>query len=159
MNGLEAAGFVHLYGLSSVLSALKAEHRDLTTSHEKSESRTDDDEAETSEESSSPPPPQSQFRPYLFVQEKTSSQRKGSKAEQEKQVLELAEKHGIPVAHVDKGVLNTLSGNRPHQVSLCKYWMFSKMYDECALIWLLFCFALMELLLIGYGLAMRKVAL
>lgn len=29
--------------------------------------------------------------------------------------LELAEERGIPVATVDKGVLNTLSGDRPHQ--------------------------------------------
>lgn len=120
MNALEAAGFVHLYGLSSILNALKAEQRDLTTSHEKSESLFFDEEQETPE-LSSPPPPQAQFRPYLFVQEKASSQRRGSKAVQEEQVLELAEKHGIPVARVDKGILNTLSGNRPHQVSATVY--------------------------------------
>jgi hypothetical protein len=117
MNGLEGAGFVHLYGLSSILNALKENRRDVTTSQEKSESW-DDEEGETGE-SKSPPPPQAQFRPYLFMQERTySSQRRGSKAEQEKKVLELAKDLDVPIAHVDKGILNTLSGNRPHQVSI-----------------------------------------
>ena len=35
------------------------------------------------------------------------------------QVEELAKENNVPVAYVDKGVLNTLCGNRPHQVS---YW-------------------------------------
>ncbi|CAJ1949703.1 unnamed protein product [Cylindrotheca closterium] len=115
MNGLETAGFVHLYGLSSVLNALKAERRDLTTSQEKSELWTGEEEEDVEIENRTPPPPQAQFRPYLFVQDKEFTQRRGSKAEQEKQALELAEVHGIPVARVDKGILNTLSGNRPHQ--------------------------------------------
>ena len=116
MNALEGAGFVHLYGLSSVLNALKAGRRDLTTSHEKSDLWADEDE-DTEEENRTPPPPQAQFRPYLFVQDKEFTQRRGSKADQEKQALELAEEYGIPIARVDKGILNTLSGNRPHQVS------------------------------------------
>ena len=32
-------------------------------------------------------------------------------------VLTLAEERGVSVTEVDKGILNTLSGNRPHQVS------------------------------------------
>ena len=118
MNSLEGAGFVHLYGLSSILNALKANRRDVTSSMEKSEMwEIDDDDDTNTNESSTPPPPQAQFRPYLFVQERAStSQRRGSKAMSEQQVLELAEEKGVPVAHVDKGILNTLSGNRPHQV-------------------------------------------
>ena len=118
MNALEGAGFVHLYGLSSVLNALKAGRRDLTTSHEKSELRADEEEEGAEEENATPPPPQAQFRPYLFIQDKEFTQRKGSKADQEKQALELAEEYGIPIARVDKGILNALSGNRPHQVCI-----------------------------------------
>eukprot|EP00980_Cylindrotheca_fusiformis_P025153 scaffold13207_cov143-Cylindrotheca_fusiformis.AAC.6 len=117
MNGLEASGFVHLYGLASILSALQSERRDLITSEEKSEllSFDDDEYGASSSSSSPPPPPQAQFRPYLFLQDKTTSQRKGSKAEQEQKIIELAEQRGVPIAHVDKGILNTLCGNRPHQ--------------------------------------------
>lgn len=119
MNSLEGAGFVHLYGLSSIVNALKANRRDVTTSHEKSDmwgaSNVDDDE-DLPTKSTSPPPPQAQFRPYLFVQERANtSQRRGAKAAAEQEILELAQDHDIPIAHVDKGILNTLSGNRPHQ--------------------------------------------
>ena len=120
MNALEGAGFVHLYGLSSILNALKSERRDLTTVQEKSAMVFDNDDEETiaeEEESREPPKPQAQFRPYLFVQErKTFTGRRGQKADDAEQVLQLAEEHNVPIAEVDKGILNTLSGNRPHQV-------------------------------------------
>ena len=35
MNDHEGAGFVHLYGLSSILNALQADERDFTTVHKK----------------------------------------------------------------------------------------------------------------------------
>jgi hypothetical protein len=119
MNDLESAGFVHLYGLSSILNALKADRRDLTTVHEKSAWM--DEEEESNVTDREPPKPQAQFRPYLFVQEKkTETSRRESKAAAAEQVLELAEQRNVPVVEVDKGILNTLSGNRPHQVSMEK---------------------------------------
>lgn len=110
MNALEGAGFVHLYGLSSVLNALHADRRDLTTVQE----RTIEDENRVAEI----PLPQAQFRPYLFVQERKSSTRRGQKATDAERVLALAEERNVPIAEVDKGILNTLSGNRPHQVCI-----------------------------------------
>jgi 21S rRNA (GM2251-2'-O)-methyltransferase len=131
MNALEGAGFVHLYGLSSVLNALSEGRRDLTTSLEKTEALNDSrfdelDDADSWDEDfssrSSPQKekevkPEAQFRPYLFVQERRSSgsERRGSKASAAQEVMKLAEEKGVPIAYVDKGILNVLSGNRPHQ--------------------------------------------
>jgi len=140
MNSLEGAGFVHLYGLSSVLNALTTGRRDMETSMEKSDdfsSEFDDDQQQQQDDygddngdddfsaprrRSSPPKeevkPQAQFRPYLFVQERSSSSgsdRRGSKASAAQEVLKLAEERDVPIAYVDKGILNVLSGNRPHQ--------------------------------------------
>ena len=138
MNALEGAGFVHLYGLSSVLNALSTGRRDLTTSMEKTEevdsSRFDGliDEGSWGDEGNDDSDnfggsrrssrketvkPQAQFRPYLFVLDRKSSgsDRRGSKASAAQEVLTLAEEKGVPIAHVDKGILNVLSGNRPHQ--------------------------------------------
>ena len=137
MNALEGAGFVHLYGLSSVLNALATGRRDLTTSMEKTDPEAvdtsrfdglggwdnddndDDDDFGTSRRSLRQEivKPQAQFRPYLFVLERRSSgsDRRGSKASAAQEVLKLAEERGVPIAHVDKGILNVLSGNRPHQ--------------------------------------------
>jgi hypothetical protein len=123
MNDLEAAGFVHLYGLSSILNALQANRRDLTTVQERSAWREEDGEEEDEVNNSrivdrEPPKPQAQFRPYLFVQEKkTETSRRDSKAAAANQLMELAQERNVPVVEVDKGILNTLSGNRPHQVS------------------------------------------
>ena len=136
MNALEGAGFVHLYGISSVLNALATGRRDLETSMEKSDDDTsrfddlnepsgwkddddfDDDFGEARRSSRKEPvKPQAQFRPYLFVQERRSSgsDRRGSKASAAQEVLKVAEERGVPIAYVDKGILNVLSGNRPHQ--------------------------------------------
>ena len=138
MNALEGAGFVHLYGLSSVLNALAAGRRDMETSMEKSDGgdssrfddfdklggwddENDDDDDDFGAHSRSARKedvkPQAQFRPYLFVQERRSSgsDRRGSKVSAAKEVMKLAEERGVPVAEVDKGILNVLSGNRPHQ--------------------------------------------
>jgi 21S rRNA (GM2251-2'-O)-methyltransferase len=60
--------------------------------------------------------PEAQFRSYLFVQDRSGGgSRKGSKATAAQEVMELAESLNVPIAYVDKGILNTLSGNRPHQ--------------------------------------------
>ena len=64
--------------------------------------------------------PEAQLKPHLFVQEGTLSAsrrsfRTASKAEASSEIVSLAERRGLPVAEVDKGVLNTLCSNRPHQ--------------------------------------------
>jgi 21S rRNA (GM2251-2'-O)-methyltransferase len=41
--------------------------------------------------------------------------RKASKKAMEEEIVERARQLGVPVRHMDKGMLNTLSGNRPHQ--------------------------------------------
>jgi len=137
MNALEVAGFVHLYGISSVLNALVTGRRDMETSMEKSDEISSsrfkefdkqddweiDDDDDFGASRSSPPSrkenvkAQAQFKPYLFVQERSSSgsDRRGSKASAAQEVLKLAEERGVPIAQVDKGILNVLSGNRPHQ--------------------------------------------
>ncbi|KAL3918471.1 MAG: hypothetical protein SGILL_004220 [Bacillariaceae sp.] len=147
MNSLEGAGFVHLYGLSSVLNALATNRRDLTMNLEKAGGDgtvndprfqkindsfdpdfddVDDDDGDVDNDFTAgntaaiaDVKPQAQFRSYLFVQERSGGGggggRKGSKASAAQQVLELAESHGVPIAYVDKGILNALSGNRPHQ--------------------------------------------
>jgi hypothetical protein len=136
MNALEGAGFVHLYGLSSVLNALSTGRRDLETSMEKTDfdssrfdaldegggswddDKYDDDfSAPSRSKARDAVKPQAQFRPYLFVQERKSggSDRRTSKVSAAQEVLRLAEEQNVPIAHVDKGILNVLSGNRPHQ--------------------------------------------
>ena len=121
MNALEGAGFVHLYGLSSVLNALAANIREFTAIEDQlMDFATDDDGEEIPDEDLPERKPEAQFRPWLFVQDKESARgggggRRGSKAAAAEQVLALAEERGVPTAQVDKGVLNTLSGNRPHQ--------------------------------------------
>ena len=58
---------------------------------------------------------EAQFSPWLFVQDQRRSKvssRSSDKRVQADQILDLAESKGIPVAYVDKGVLNTLSGAR-----------------------------------------------
>jgi 21S rRNA (GM2251-2'-O)-methyltransferase len=131
MSNLENAGFVHLYGLSSVLNALATSRRDLETNQENSDSDFEDlddehngsndyfGDAPNNRRSSQPKvdvKPQAQFRPYLFVQERSGgSDRRGSKATAAQEVLKLAEERNVPIAYVDKGILNVLSGNRPHQ--------------------------------------------
>lgn len=176
MNALEGAGFVHLYGLSSILNALSTDRRDLSINVEKTDSEgggmvvddprfqndnksddsfdpdfddvdvDDDDEegfgqgarmpAANNNENDNTVKPQAQFRSYLFVQERkqhpssrgdTGSGRKGNKATAAQQVLDLANARGVPVAHVDKGILNALSGNRPHQGYVLRC---GKMYFE-----------------------------
>jgi hypothetical protein len=149
MNALSGAGFDHLYGLSSVLNALQANRRDFSPPEQDlifdgSEIRIinkDDDEDGDDEDNNNkqeerfgtttggnPPErkPEAQFKPWLFVQERGEAQggRSTAKASSADQVTALAEELGLPVAEVDKGVLNTLCGNRPHQVrqhSFLKY--------------------------------------
>lgn len=135
MNALEGAGFVHLYGISSVLNALTANRRDFVTSLERSDGGQDDDFVGAKDDyddddddddsrdtqgsdrdSKAPGKPQTQFRPYLFLQERSlDGGRRGSKASASEEILQLAKDRQVPIEYVDKGILNTLSGNRPHQ--------------------------------------------
>jgi 21S rRNA (GM2251-2'-O)-methyltransferase len=122
MNALEGAGFVHLYGLSPVLNALHSNRRDLTNSRGLPGARLsngDDedlvDEWQRNDDGGNDRKPEAQFRPWVFLQEKSRSGRDSEKAAQERAILKLAAERDVPVATVDKGVLNTLSGNRPHQ--------------------------------------------
>ena len=116
MKALEGAGFVHLYGLSSVLNALKADRRDFTRPEsfiDVEQLEGDDLEHELAQRERKP---EAQFSPWLFVQDRnTRGGRSADKAMAAEQVEQLAEERNVPIARVDKGVLNTLSGNRPHQ--------------------------------------------
>jgi len=61
--------------------------------------------------------PEAQFSPWLFVHERKShGNHRAEKVVVAEQVEHLAEERGVPIARVDKGVLNALSGNQPHQV-------------------------------------------
>lgn len=124
MRALESAGFVHLYGLAPVRNALAADRRDFSRAEDRIDLDELDEESRQHELKQRERKPEAQFGPWLFVQEpKGGRQQRGGgsggrstdKSIQAEQVLLLAEERGIPVAEVDKGVLNTLSGNRPHQ--------------------------------------------
>lgn len=111
LKALDGAGYDHLYGLAPVRNALEAQRREFVPL----ENRLFADEADHVAEDPTRRP-EAQFRPYLFVQERQQrGGRAGDKALQATQVERLAEERGVPIAYVDKGVLNTLSGNRPHQ--------------------------------------------
>ena len=125
MKGLEAAGFVHLYGLAPVLSALKADRRDFEPQQDRQAELDmvgfdDDDDDDDTSGLYEPKKPEAQFTPYLFLQDRSGggSGRSGEKMATAAQVKELAEQLGIPIAYSDKGTLNALSGNRPHQVCI-----------------------------------------
>jgi 21S rRNA (GM2251-2'-O)-methyltransferase len=117
MKALEGAGFCHLYGLASVLNALEANRRDFSKMEDIIDMDLLQGEDYEHEMKQRERKPEAQFAPWLFVQERSGPQRGRSaeKASQAERLLELAEERGIQVATVDKGVLNTLSGNRPHQ--------------------------------------------
>jgi len=107
MRALQKAGYEHLYGIAPVLNALKVEKRDMEA---------EENTAETGRK------PEAQFTPYLFVQdniqESKGGSKSGDKARAVKEILTLVEQADVPVAYADKGVLNALSNNRPHQVSI-----------------------------------------
>lgn len=103
LKAIEQAGFDHLYGLSPILNALQAGRRDFTTSM----TDVDDDDVK----------PEAQKRPWLLVQQSTGeeSSRSPEKSAMASRILDFAESYNLPIHYVDKGVLNTLSNNRPHQ--------------------------------------------
>lgn len=124
MKGLEAEGFVHLYGLAPILSALKSQRRDFSPRQSEEElvkarfGDDDEDDFGAEEEESQAKKPEAQFTPWLFIQDRSGgggSGRSGDKMAAAAEVKALAEELGIPVHYSDKGSLNALSGNRPHQ--------------------------------------------
>jgi 21S rRNA (GM2251-2'-O)-methyltransferase len=119
MKALEGAGFVHLYGLASCVNALQADRRDFTRPEDLIDISTLEGEDLEHELQQRDRKPEAQFTPWLFVQTqdsyKDNSRRSKEKALAAEQVEAMAKERGIPMAQVDKGVLNTLSGNRPHQ--------------------------------------------
>ena len=126
LRALEGAGYVHLYGLAPILNALDAGKRDFSTPEESNDFNDWDDEDDESFETAGAIKPEAKPAPYLFVQSSKSSTggKIGSKALAASQVEKLASDLGIPIATVDKGVLNTLCQNRPHQVSISNIKLF-----------------------------------
>lgn len=139
MRALEMAGFVHLYGISPVLNALAANRRfdmlirDDDVVNERLKELTNGEEEQTTHTNSIVErKPEAQFAPWLFIQEQqgskttgsSSTKRNASKVKATQEIVALAKKRGIPIAYVDKGVLNSLvsgfgssttSSPRPHQ--------------------------------------------
>jgi len=95
LRDIENAGFEHLYGVSPVLNALRMNRRDFTFSDDSL-----DDE----------------LKPRLFIQEYvTKSGRNDSKAKLCEEIEYYAGNNGLSIEKKDKGALNSLVGNRPHQ--------------------------------------------
>ncbi|GKZ00763.1 hypothetical protein MPSEU_001028100 [Mayamaea pseudoterrestris] len=121
LAALAKAGFVHLYGLAPVLNALQANKRDFTRPEDLIDLGELSGEALEHELAQRARKPEAQYSPWLFVQDNSrsisssTSSRSGVKSLQADRILALAAERNIPVATVDKGVLNTLSGERPHQ--------------------------------------------
>ena len=121
LRALESAGFVHLYGLAPVINALKANRRDLSSVESIIDLELLEGEDLEHEMKQRERKPEAQFTPWLFIQENmkygsnSRGGKTGDKAVAAQEVEELAKQMGVPIAHVDKGVLNTLCSNRPHQ--------------------------------------------
>ena len=118
LKALDRAGYVHLFGLAPVLNALAANKRDMEEPTLSGLSIGDEeDSGEGGIDSKDAFKPEAQGKPWLFVQEEAQgrSSRSQTKAQAASEIEELANARGVPIAHVDKGVLNVLSGNRPHQ--------------------------------------------
>ena len=121
IRALEGAGFVHLYGLAPILNALSANRRDFTNPESTIDLDDLDGEERDHEMMQRERKPEAKFSPCLLVQENISGGRYNSgksavKAASAKEVEDLANELKIPISYVDKGVLNTLCGSRPHQV-------------------------------------------
>jgi len=116
-KALSKAGFVHLYGLAPVLNALSANRRDLTNPAATIDVRLLDEEDKKHEIAQRERKPEAQFAPYLFIQTGGGGGGKKllDKASAAQKLETLAKERNVPVAHVDKGVLNSLVDSRPHQ--------------------------------------------
>lgn len=132
LKALEKAGFVHLYGLAPVINALTMKKRDLVSSDSYVDLELLEGQDLQHEMRQRERKPEAQYTPWLFIQENMkfgSGGKTGDKAVMAKQVEMLAKESNVPVAYVDKGVLNTLCGSRPHQVSGKKRKSFAKQQD------------------------------
>ena len=140
---LENAGYEHLYGIAPVLNSLKANERNFANPDDDEKEDLNDlldlqerlatvdgidddfsqalaDEFEDNKEDKRVIKPEAKLAPYLFIQEGTldntkRSFRSDAKVQASSEIVALAREHGVPIAEVDKGVLNTLCGSRPHQ--------------------------------------------
>ena len=109
IRSLEDAGLEHLYGLTPVLNALRSKRRNLKP-HDDLTNMTWEEEEQRGVKL------EAQSRPMLFIQEKKQGSHKtGDKAKFAQEIEMLAHEMMLPIAKVDKGVLNALSSNRPHQ--------------------------------------------
>ena len=138
LKKIENAGYEHLYGIAPVLNALKANIRDFTDPEDEEVVEKEDilelqrrlsdidgadwedDDIFTDDEEEKEIKPEAKLAPCLFVQDGTldntkRSFRSTSKNEASSEIISLAQQVRLNVAEVDKGVLNTLCGNRPHQ--------------------------------------------
>jgi 21S rRNA (GM2251-2'-O)-methyltransferase len=140
LKQIESAGYEHLYGIAPVLNALKANIRDFSNPEDEVEeeklevlelqrrlagidgtSWEDDDTVEDIGADKKDIKPEAKCAPCLFVQEGTLDNTKRSfrsapKNEASAEIISLAQQvDSLNVVEVDKGVLNTLCGNRPHQ--------------------------------------------
>lgn len=138
LREIEAAGYEHLYGIAPVLNALKANKRDFANPEdegavEKEEMLElqrrlsavdgvdwDEDDVPTDNEAKREIKAEAKLAPCLFIQEGKMDDskrnfRSTSKNEASSEIISLAQKIDLNVVEVDKGVLNTLCGNRPHQ--------------------------------------------
>lgn len=121
LRALEGAGFVHLYGLAPILNALSSNRRAFTNPESTIDLDDLNGEERDHEVMQRERKPEAKFAPCLLVQENNSVGRYNSgksavKAASAKEVEDLANQLEIPISYVDKGVLNTLCGSRPHQV-------------------------------------------
>eukprot|EP00934_Nitzschia_sp_Nitz4_P005371 Nitzschia sp. Nitz4//scaffold145_size56662//12795//14765//NITZ4_006553-RA/size56662-snap-gene-0.89-mRNA-1//-1//CDS//3329536565//5361//frame0 len=133
LSEIEGAGFVHIYGVSPVMNALENARRFLTVPGGVQEDKNSDSfdvDRDNRDDPSSVPSilrvpskskPQAECRPYLFLQSSkanaaaSTKKQSGKAAHVLRQVTQLAQQRNIPVEYVDKGVLNSLCSNRPHQ--------------------------------------------
>jgi hypothetical protein len=120
LKALDKAGFVHLYGLAPVINALSVKKRNLVSPDTYMDLDLLEGEDLEAENRQRERKPEAQYSPWLFVQENMkfgAGGKIGDKAATAKEVEQLANDNNVPVAYVDKGVLNSLCGSRPHQVS------------------------------------------
>ena len=105
LRELDTLGYTHIYGIAPVLNALASCRRDF--SPDEILSTYDDDLPEKTLPS-----------PRLFVQESTlatKSSRSASKSQAAESIKSLAASLAIPTTVIDKGTLNAMSNDRPHQ--------------------------------------------
>lgn len=119
LRALEGAGFEHLYGIAPVLNALVANTRDFQNPEDLVDMDLLEGDELEHELRQRKRKAEAKFAPCLFVQESgeggSGTRRSADKLKAASEIESRAKEIGVPVAQVDKGVLNTLCGSRPHQ--------------------------------------------